>query len=171
MSSILVYLRNNLKEIKRLTTSSFASETLTTQKKHKVDCSYFWRFHREINPTQIVSLRATEGYLASEAPKFGNRLMVHALVKFDTEQVQKDFFHLYHLSNTIFLSKFQSLEIYDRGGNPLHEPAEGSVCVNGRVPAKTRHVVQYLVFEKRMWYDGPWVIREQIWDIVPKKTD
>jgi len=41
----------------------------------------------------------------------------------------------------------------------------------GRVPAKIRHVVQYLVFEKRMWYDGPWVIREQIWDIVPKKTD
>jgi len=98
----LVYLRNNLKEIKRLTTDSFASETLAAQKKHKVDCSYFWRLHREINPTQVVSLRSTDGYLASEAPKFGNRLMVHALVKFDTEQVQKDFSHLYHLLNQNF---------------------------------------------------------------------
>ena len=167
----LVYIRNNLKEIKRLTTDSFASETLAAQKKHKVNCSYFWHLHREINPTQVVSLRSTDGYLASEAPKFGNRLMVHALVKFDTEQVQKDFSHLYHFLNQI-LSQFQSLEIYDRKGNPLHEPAEGSVNgLVGRVPAKTRHVVQYLVFEKRMWYDGPWVIREQIWDIVPKKTD
>ncbi|KAL9710280.1 hypothetical protein Ac2012v2_006576 [Leucoagaricus gongylophorus] len=142
--------KNNLREIKRLTTDSFANETLTAQKKHKLNCSYIWRFHREINPTQVLSLRVTEGYLAPEEPRFGNRLMVQALVKFDTEQ---------------------SLEIYDRGGNPLHEPAESSVRENGRVPAKTRHVMQYLVFEKRMWYDGPWVIREQIWDIIPKTTD
>jgi len=87
----LIYLRNNLREIKRLTTDSFANETLTAQKKHKLNCSYIWRFHREINPTQVLSLRVTEGYLAPEEPRFGNRLMVQALVKFDTEQVRKDF--------------------------------------------------------------------------------
>ena len=98
----LIYLRNNLREIKRLTTDSFANETLTAQKKHKLNCSYIWRFHREINPTQVLSLRVTEGYLAPEEPRFGNRLMVQALVKFDTEQVRKDFSPPVSLLKTTF---------------------------------------------------------------------
>jgi protein MBA1 len=28
--------------------------------------------------------------------------------------------------------------------------------------------VEYLVLEKRMWYEGPWVIREQIYETVGK---
>lgn len=79
--------RNDLKEIKRLAADSFLTETLAAQKKRSSAHTYVWRFHREVKPTQIVSLRATEGYLSPEDPKFGNRLMVHALVKFDTEQV------------------------------------------------------------------------------------
>jgi protein MBA1 len=59
---------------------------LVAQKKRK-GLAYIWRFHREVNPTQIVSLRVIEGYLSPEEPKFGSRWMVHALVKFDTEQV------------------------------------------------------------------------------------
>ena len=36
---------------------------------------------------QVLSIRAMEGYLADAEPRFGNRLMVHGLVKFDMEQV------------------------------------------------------------------------------------
>jgi protein MBA1 len=25
-----------------------------------------------------------------------------------------------------------------------------------------KHIVEYLLFEKRMWYDTPWVIKEQL---------
>ncbi|KAJ3566484.1 hypothetical protein NP233_g6973 [Leucocoprinus birnbaumii] len=145
--------KNDMKTIKYLTSDSFAIDTINTQKKQNTDLSYIWRFHREVNPTQIVSLRCIEAYLATEDPKIGNRLMVHALVKFDTEQ---------------------SLEIYDRKGYALHQPAQGStprdVAVGGPIPAVRRNVVQYFVFEKRMWYDSPWVIREQLWDVPPTKA-
>ncbi|KAF9010029.1 hypothetical protein BDQ17DRAFT_1347384 [Cyathus striatus] len=90
--------------------------------------TYIWRFHREVVPTQVLSIRTVEGYLANEEPKFGNRMLIHALVKFDTEQ---------------------SLQIYDRNGRPLHKPR--------------KRVTEYLVMEKRMWYDMPWVFRDQMW--------
>ena len=44
--------------------------------------------HREYEPTRILSLRVIQGHLGDEEPRFGNRLMVHALLKFDTEQVR-----------------------------------------------------------------------------------
>lgn len=31
-------------------------------------------------------------------------------------------------------------------------------------------MTEYLVFEKRMWYDGPWVIREQLWEAPGKEA-
>lgn len=49
--------------------------------------TYVWRFHREVTPTRVISIRGTEGYLATEDPKFGNRMMIHALVRIDSEQV------------------------------------------------------------------------------------
>jgi protein MBA1 len=59
----------------------------------------------------------------------------------------------------------QSLEMYDVWGRPLHHPvtATKSASMSNR-PAERKRVTEYLVFEKRMWYDGPWVIREQIWE-------
>ncbi|KAF9450304.1 hypothetical protein P691DRAFT_810616 [Macrolepiota fuliginosa MF-IS2] len=142
--------KNDSKEIKRLASNSFLTDVLAAQKKRSSAYTYFWRFHREVNPTQIVSLRVTEGYLAPDDPKFGNRLMVQALVKFDTEQ---------------------SLEIYDRRGNALHTPAaDAAETPSGVVPAEKQHVVQYLVLEKRMWYDGPWLIRDQVWEVNPRRA-
>ena len=44
--------------------------------------------HGEYEPTRILSLRVIQGHLGHEEPRFGNRLMVHALLKFDTEQVR-----------------------------------------------------------------------------------
>ena len=71
------------------------------------------------------------------------------------------------------LNSFQSLEIYDRKGRPLHTPAEPEKTPiridtrkkpeDWRVPAAKRRVREYLVLEKRMWVQGPWVIREQMW--------
>ena len=50
--------------------------------------SLFWQMHREYEPTRILSLRVIQGHLGDEEPRFGNRLMIHALLKFDTEQVR-----------------------------------------------------------------------------------
>ena len=80
--------RQDDRQIKRLTASTYKDDVLRTLRKnqnHAHTC--IWRFHREISPTQVLSIRGTEGHLGEEPPKFGNRMMVHALVKFDTEQV------------------------------------------------------------------------------------
>jgi protein MBA1 len=55
---------------------------------------------------------------------------------------------------------------------PLHKlvPGVPKKTVDGTAPAEKKRVVQYLVLEKRMWYDGPWLIREQIWESAPKKS-
>ncbi|KAF8530409.1 hypothetical protein BU17DRAFT_36274, partial [Hysterangium stoloniferum] len=31
-----------------------------------------------------------------------------------------------------------------------------------------KRVLEYLVFEKRMWYDEPWVARDQLWQVIHK---
>jgi len=36
----------------------------------------------------VVSIRSGEVYIAKEPPKRGNRLVIHALVKFETKQVR-----------------------------------------------------------------------------------
>lgn len=54
----------------------------------------------------------------------------------------------------------------------MHEPApeDEPVWISDtdkrepwRVPAKSKRVVEYLVFEKRAWVNGPWQFREQMW--------
>jgi protein MBA1 len=66
----------------------------------------------------------------------------------------------------------QSLEIYDERGKAVHEriPEGEPVWISDtdkrepwRVPAKSKRVVEYLVFEKRAWVNGPWQFREQMW--------
>lgn len=47
---------------------------------------------------------------------------------------------------------------------------KGTVSGYGNCPAERRRVTEYLVFEKRMWYDGPWVIREQLWEAPGKEA-
>jgi len=56
-----------------------------------------------------------------------------------------------------------------RAGNPLyvHVVARFDTiqALTRRGVASTvepKHIVEYLVFEKRMWYDTPWVIKEQL---------
>ena len=71
----------------------------------------------------------------------------------------------------------QSLEMYDMWGRPVHRPATGDALGKptptsgyGNCPAERKRVTEYLVFEKRMWYDGPWAIREQLWETPGKEA-
>jgi protein MBA1 len=55
----------------------------------------------------------------------------------------------------------------------MHRPPTGDAVAKpspGNCPAERKRVTEYLVFEKRMWYDGPWVIREQLWETPGKEA-
>lgn len=88
---LIVYiLRRNEKDLIKITTFSYQKHALELLKNYKskhANTSLFWQMHREYEPTRILSLRVIQGHLGDEEPRFGNRLMVHALLKFDTEQV------------------------------------------------------------------------------------
>ncbi|KNZ77997.1 hypothetical protein J132_02640, partial [Termitomyces sp. J132] len=133
--------------IKELASSTYQDQILRLRKKQRWDCKYFWHFHKEVTPARVLSIRAAPGYLAIDPPKFGNRNAVQALVRIDTEQ---------------------SLEIYTDLGVPLHTPA--AKHVKGGSTAEPVRVTEYFVFEKKMWYDGPWVIREQLWEAPGRKA-
>jgi len=138
--------KRNEKDLKKITTFSYQKhvlEVLKTSKTKHANTSFFWQMHREYEPTRILSLRVIQGHLGDEEPRFGNRLMIHALLKFDTEQ---------------------SLEIYSQQGQALHIPASAAQrSSDQRLPAQRKRVTEYLVMEKRMWIQGPWVFREQLW--------
>jgi len=134
------------KDFKKITTSSYQRhvlEMLKTSKTKHPNARLFWQMHREYEPTRMLSLRVTQGHMGDEEPRFGNRLMIHALFKFDTEQ---------------------TLEIYNQQGVALHIPASAAEkSRDDRVPAQRKRVTEYLIMEKRMWIQGPWTFREQLW--------
>ncbi|KAF8223043.1 hypothetical protein L208DRAFT_1412543 [Tricholoma matsutake] len=149
--------RQHSTTVKKLSTHTYQDQLLRLMKKNQPGVKYIWRFHRELSPTRVISIRASEGYLAAEDPKFGNRMMIHALVRIDSEQ---------------------SLEMYDMWGKPMHRPATGdgvaklaSMSGYGNWPSERKRVTEYLVFEKRMWYDGPWAVREQLWEAPGKEAN
>ena len=47
-----------------------------------------WKFHGERTPCRVVSIRALEAYYGVKAPRMGSRLVIQALVRFDTLQVR-----------------------------------------------------------------------------------
>ena len=127
---------------------------------------YIWNFHKELSPLRVLSIRATEGNLGEADPPFGSRLTIQALCRIHTEQVSVPF-----SQRSGLLTFSQSLEIYDAAGKAVHEPQDGAVQRKGqRVPAKRRSVTEYLTFEKKMWYDSPFYVREQLWPDVDRKV-
>jgi protein MBA1 len=60
---------------------------MKTSLKNNPSGRLIWQLHRVVEPVQVLSLRVTQGHFGEVEPKFGNRLLAHALVKFDTEQV------------------------------------------------------------------------------------
>lgn len=103
-----------------------------------------------VPPVTIVSIRATEVYLAEQDPKIGNRLVIQALVKFDTTQVSgTSSQHFCRSCSTLLYG--QVLHVRDRQGKPVESEL-----------SKPHRVVQYIVMEKVGWYDCPWKFKEQI---------
>ncbi|KAI0069693.1 hypothetical protein K474DRAFT_1714011 [Panus rudis PR-1116 ss-1] len=124
------------KTIKKYTVDVYRTRALQLARGRNPSHVYVWNFHGENSPCKVVSIRCTEANLSAEPPKIGNRLLVQALVKFDTNQ---------------------SLQIYNKRG----------VKLGG--DENPRRVVEYLVFQKRMWYDTPWVVRDQLYEGVDAK--
>ncbi|TRM63646.1 hypothetical protein BD626DRAFT_494955 [Schizophyllum amplum] len=111
---------------------------------------HIFTLHAFERPTQILSIRAHEMYIASKPPKHGDRFMIQALAKVDS---------------------WQSIESYDGKGYPLHlteaqKQEFGTIQPGRRYPAIPRRVTEYLVFERKNWQDMPWAVREETW--VPK---
>ncbi|KAF7789673.1 hypothetical protein EIP86_000619 [Pleurotus ostreatoroseus] len=120
----------DLKTIRKLTGSEYETHLTKLIRGRDSSRTYVWNFVKEEKPCKVVSLRAIPGYLASQPPKIGNRLLIQALVKFDT---------------------LQTLQVYNKKGDLIHDE-------------KPRRVVQYLVLQKRMWYNSPWIIRNELFE-------
>ncbi|KAJ3480764.1 hypothetical protein NLI96_g8121 [Meripilus lineatus] len=125
------------KTIKRLTAADYQSQQLKFIRGQDSSKVYVWKFHGEKKPCKVVSIRAVQAHLGSEEPKIGNRLLVQALVKFDT---------------------MQSLQVYSK---------RGALLQGDETP---KNVVEYLVFQKRMWYDAPWVVRDRLYEGIEAKV-
>ncbi|THU81110.1 hypothetical protein K435DRAFT_844847 [Dendrothele bispora CBS 962.96] len=134
--------------------------------------TYIWNLHREVSPCKVLSIRAVEGHFGKNPPTIGNRLVIQALVKFETEE---------------------SLEMYSPSGKPLHAPSTSSPSSspplftssltlssppspsssstktnsnsksNKRTPAPRSPLTTYLLLEKRMFMNSNWVVRERVW--------
>ncbi|KAH7874270.1 uncharacterized protein C8R40DRAFT_1070409 [Lentinula edodes] len=139
--------KHDKEELSRLTQPPYYQEVEKLVKKGKAN-NYIWTLHREVSPTKIISIRSTEGHLGPVPPPYGNRLLVNALVRFETEQ---------------------SLEVYDAQGNALHTPEPGASKKGRRVPAEKRQLTEYCVFEKRMYYNTPWQIKERLYPKLGKQ--
>ncbi|KAI0319246.1 hypothetical protein OF83DRAFT_832463 [Amylostereum chailletii] len=124
----------NPKKLKELTRDEYAESALERTKRFRESSNtYRWKLHGIRSPVEIVSIRATPANYSRQEPKTGNRLLVHALVKFDT---------------------LQTLHVYNRAGKPVKEAGQ-------TVP---KAVVEYLVFERRLWYNMPWVIKDRVFE-------
>ena len=77
------------KTIKRLTCGEQQLEYMKLLRSQDPRVTTVWKFHGERRPCKVVSIRALDQYFASQPPRFGNRLAVQALVRFDTLQVCK----------------------------------------------------------------------------------
>lgn len=78
------------KLIKKYTTDAYRSRLLKMIQGRDPKLAFRWQYHGSNDKLlcRVVSLRAIEANLSMEDPKFGNRLLVQALVKFDTNQVR-----------------------------------------------------------------------------------
>ncbi|KAI5834211.1 hypothetical protein K523DRAFT_263652 [Schizophyllum commune Tattone D] len=108
---------------------------------------HIFNLHAFERPTEVLSIRAHEMYIARSPPKHGDRCMIQALVKLDS---------------------WQSIESYDKQGRPLHlteaqKKEYGTIQPGRRYPAIPRRVTEYLVFERKNWQDAPWTVREEAW--------
>ncbi|KAK7447464.1 hypothetical protein VKT23_014174 [Stygiomarasmius scandens] len=147
--------RRDREELLRWTGNEYQGEMEKVVKKNSGpnSNSYIWSLHRLVSPAKILSIRAIEGHYGKHPPAVGNRLLIQALVRFETEE---------------------SLEIYSPTGKPLHTPSPSSSSTplytsssstqkGKRTPAPVNRLTSYLLIEKRMFMNSNWVIRERVW--------
>lgn len=79
--------RNGEKSVKSYTLIPYQDTVLKRLRAQDRNSTYVWKLHRENKPCKVLSIRAYQGHLGRENPTFGNRLVIQALVKFDTSQV------------------------------------------------------------------------------------
>ncbi|KIK54201.1 hypothetical protein GYMLUDRAFT_49003 [Collybiopsis luxurians FD-317 M1] len=149
--------------VSKLTEVPYFTEATKLLKKSS-SSTYFWTLHRHLSPPKILSIRAMEGHLGSAPPRYGNRLVVQALVRFDSEQ---------------------SLEIYNPQGKALHTPPSPSSSLSQtqpstqpststsqspspipsskRTPAEKHRLTEYYIFEKKMYMNTPWQVKERLY--------
>ncbi|KAF8900380.1 hypothetical protein CPB85DRAFT_1439561 [Mucidula mucida] len=141
----------DMRQARLFAKTSYRDDVLERIKKMNRTHKYFWHTHRELAPLKILSIRAVEFHFGSEDPPFGNRLLVQALCRIETEQ---------------------SLEVYDQRGMAIHTPLDPDADVRSgkRIPAQRRRVLEYLILEKKMFYDTPWYFREQMWPTPGRKV-
>ncbi|KAI0052148.1 hypothetical protein FA95DRAFT_1602106 [Auriscalpium vulgare] len=126
---------NDKKASRRYTTPEFGASLREALPIHPGKTyTYKWKLHDVIKPPRIESVRATNGHWGRAEPVTGNRLFVNVLVRFESTQ---------------------TLHVFD---------AKTGALVNGVGVTAPRRVLEYLVFEKRLWYENPWVIRERMYE-------
>ncbi|KAH0835836.1 hypothetical protein J3R83DRAFT_9705 [Lanmaoa asiatica] len=131
--------------VKEFTSGPFQEKTIRTMRRREKGQTWSWNITSDVSdaavfpksktptPVDIVSIRAGEVYTENADPINGHRLLIQALVKFDTTH-----------------STIQKIDIIDKRGQAVSSDLTGP-----------RKVVQYLVLEKVGWYDTPWKIKDQ----------
>ncbi|KLO13326.1 hypothetical protein SCHPADRAFT_904269 [Schizopora paradoxa] len=133
------------KTLKRITSYEFQTHALSlVRKKLKTtasDRTFVWKLHEEIQPCRIVSLRAVPGHFGNSEPAIGNRLVIQLLARFEM---------------------LQSLEMQNKHGQRILP--NGKLATAADPPPEPRRVLEYLVFENKMWYADGWIVRDQVYE-------
>ena len=81
--------RGDVKALRKYTTSPYKDVLLKRVQARDKNSRHLWQLHSENAPPQILSIRSFIGHMGAQDPLQGNRLVIQALVKFDTNQVRK----------------------------------------------------------------------------------
>lgn len=86
-AALMLCPRGDDKNLKKLTVANYRDHVLKQLRSQNRSHVYIWKFHGENTPCKVVSIRAIEANHSRIPLTFGNRLLVQALVRFDTMQV------------------------------------------------------------------------------------
>ena len=81
--------RGDVKALRKYTTNPYKDVLLKRVQARDKNSRHLWQLHNANAPPQILSIRSFVGHMGAQDPLQGNRLVIQALVKFDTNQVRK----------------------------------------------------------------------------------
>ncbi|TFK49181.1 hypothetical protein OE88DRAFT_479241 [Heliocybe sulcata] len=126
--------------MKRVTSGAFQDEQVKLIKMMLANPDVFQTIRRDVflvAPLKICSIRAAPGFVGAEEPRIGNRLIVQVCVEY---------------------RRIQAISIYNRDNKRITR--EGAIALDQAPEIKPS--LDYLVLEKRMWYEGPWTVRDSL---------